>query len=437
MDTVVLELIVIAVLIVINGFFSCSEFAIISIRKSRIARLVEEGDERAKLVDSFQKDPHRLLAVIQIGVTVVGSLASAVGGIIAVEHVKPLLRGSSVELVRNAAEPLAVTLVVAIVSYLSLIIGELVPKTIGLHYADSVALAVARPIRLLAKFGSIAVTVLTWSSKTVLRLLHITGEAQPFITREEVQHMVAEGHETGVFSATEQEYIKNIFDFTHTTVREVMVPRTRMVALNLELPVAELVETVLDNLYSRYPVYRNDIEDIVGFVHGKDLLGRMVRDGHFNISAIIRPPHYVPEGKKVNELLKEMQRLKIHMALVVDEYGGISGLVTTEDLLEELVGEIEDEHDAEEPSRLQVLPDGSILVDALISIYDLEGPLDITLSHDLPYDTVAGLVLDTLGRFPKKGEKVEWQGYVITCEEVTLTGIVRVRIDRKEQEDTT
>jgi putative hemolysin len=129
-----------------------------------------------------------------------------------------------------------------------------------------------------------------------------------------------------------------------------------------------------------------------------------------------------------------MQRMKIHMALVVDEYGGISGLVTTEDLLEELVGEIEDEHDAEEPSRLLVLPDGSILADALISIYDLETPLDITLSHDLPYDTVAGMVLDTLGRFPKKGEKVEWQGYVITCEEVTRTSIVRVKIDRKEQE---
>jgi len=201
-----------------------------------------------------------------------------------------------------------------------------------------------------------------------------------------------------------------------------------MVALNLELPVTELVETVLDNLYSRYPVYRGDIEDIAGFVHGKDLLGRMVRDGHFNISAIIRPPHYVPEGKKVNELLKEMQRLKIHMALVVDEYGGISGLVTTEDLLEELVGEIEDEHDAEEPSRLQVLPDGSILADALISVYDLEGPLGITPEHDLPYDTVAGLILDTLGRFPREGEKIQWKGYVIICDEVTLTAIVRVRI---------
>ena len=436
MDTVALELILIAVLIVLHGFFSCAEFAIISIRKSRVAHLFAAGDERAGIVEQLQKDPNRLLATVQIGITIVGSTASALGGIIAVEHLKPILAASPYPLLSRSAEPVAVTVMVAIVSYLLLILGELVPKSLGLQYADTLALRVARPIALFARFAGIVVSLLTVSSRAVFSLLRVKGENRTFITREEVQHMVAEGHETGVFSATEQEYIKNIFDFTHTSVREVMVPRTRMAALNLDLPLAELVRTVTDNMYSRYPVYRGDIEEITGFIHGKDLLGRMVTDPGFDISAIIRPPHFVPEGKKVNELLKEMQRMKIHMALVVDEYGGISGLVTTEDLLEELVGEIEDEHDAEEPSRLITLPDGSIHADALISIYDLERPLDITLDHDLPYDTVAGLILDTLGRFPKKGEKVDWQGYVITCEEVTRTGIVRVRIDRKKQGNT-
>ena len=432
MDTVALELILIAVLITIHGFFSLSEFAIISIRKSRVARLVAENDERARIVEHLQRDPNRLLATVQIGITIVGSTASAVGGILAVEHLKPLLVASPYPLLSRSAEPVAVTVMVACVSYLLLILGELVPKSLGLQYADTLALRVARPIALFARCTSIVVSFLTVSSRAVFSLLRIKGERTTFITREEIQHMVAEGHETGVFSATEQEYIKNIFDFTHTNVREVMVPRTRMVALNLEFPQSELVRTVLENMYSRYPVYRGDIEEIAGFIHGKDLLGRMVTDPDFDIATIIRPPHYVPEGKKVNELLKEMQRMKIHMALVVDEYGGISGLVTTEDLLEELVGEIEDEHDAEEPSRLVTLPDGSILADALISIYDLEGPLELTLNHDLPYDTVAGLILDTLGRFPKKGEEVSWQGYVITCEEVTRTGIVRVRIHRTD-----
>lgn len=436
MDTVTLELLLIFVLIIINGFFSCSEFAIISIRKSRVAQLVEEGDQRAKTVEELQQDPHRLLAIVQIGVTVVGSTASAVGGIIAVEHLRPALRLSPVALISNAAEPIAVTIVVALVSYFSLILGELVPKTIGLQYADTMALRVAGPIRFLERLCGVVVSFLTISSKTVLRLFRIKGEERAFITREEVQLIVAEGHESGVFSASEHEYIKNIFDFTHTAVREVMVPRTRIAALDIDWQREEMLRFILENQYSRYPVFSESIEKIVGFIHGKDFLGRMVNDPDFAIEAIIRPPFYVPEGKKVNELLKEMQRKRIHMALVVDEYGGISGLATTEDLLEELVGEIEDEHDVGEPRRVQKLADGSLIVDALISLNDLEDLLEIKLGEDLQYDTLAGLILDQLGRFPERGESVTWQGFRFICEEVKTTAIVRVRISKLVEEMT-
>lgn len=435
MDTVFLELFVIAILIVLNGFFACSEFAIISIRKSRVAQLVAAGDERAKVVEEQQKDPPRLLAIVQIGMTLVGSTASAVGGIIAVEHLKPIVRELPFELVRNAAEPIAVSIMVLIVSYLILIFGELVPKTIGLQYADTVALRVARVINFLERFGGVVVSLLTFSTKAVLRILGIERQERAFITREEVQHIVAEGHETGVFSAAESEYIRNIFDFTHTYVREVMVPRTRMVALDLELPREEMLRNVLDNMYSRYPVFRGSIENIAGFIHSKDLLGRMVDEPGFDIAAIVRPPYYVPEGKRVNDLLKEMQRKRIHMALVVDEYGGLSGLVTTEDLLEELVGEIEDEHDIGEPRRVQRLPDGSLIVDALLSVADLEDLVGIKLGEDLPYDTLAGLILHQLGRFPEKGEKLEVDGFLLVCEEVKKTAIVSVRIIRKKEKE--
>ena len=433
MDTVFLELAVIAVLIVLNGFFACSEFAIISIRKSKIAQLVSEGDERAKLVEEQQKDPPRLLAIVQIGMTLVGSTASAVGGIIAIEHLRPWLAQLPYEMVRNAAEPISVTVVVMAVSYLILIFGELVPKTIGLQYADTMALRLARPIYLLERIGGIVVSFLTLSSKAVLFIMGIKGKAQAFITREEVQHIVAEGRDSGVFSATEHEYIKNIFDFTHTSVREVMVPRMRIAAIDLELSRREMLDFILENQYSRYPVYRGSIEDIAGFIHGKDFLGRIVTEPDFDINSIVRPPFYVPEGKKVNDLLKEMQRKRIHMALVVDEYGGISGLATTEDLLEELVGEIEDEHDIGEPRTVQKLADGSMIVDALISIYDLAELLDIELEEDLPYDTLAGLILNQLGRFPEKGEKLEMGDFVLVCEEVKKTSIVKVRIIRQEQ----
>ena len=352
MDSVLLEVLIICLMIVLNGFFSCSEFAIVSVRKSRIARLVAEGDERARIIEDLQKDPHRLLALVQIGVTVTGATASTIGGIIAVDKLRPWLQRLDIPFLHHAAEPVAITSMVIIISYVLLILGELAPKTIGLQYADVIALRVARPINTLSRIGSIVVGFLTVSSKAVLRLLRISGVREGFITREEVQHIVAEGHESGVFSEAENEYIRNVFEFTHTCVREVMVPRTRIVGLDLDASRDEVVGVVLENMYSRYPVYRGTIEDVAGVVHSKDLLGRLVAGEPFDLAAIMRPPSFVPEGKKVNDLLKEMQRSRNQMALVVDEYGGLNGLVTTEDLIEELVGEIRDEHDAGEIAEI-------------------------------------------------------------------------------------
>jgi putative hemolysin len=207
-----------------------------------------------------------------------------------------------------------------------------------------------------------------------------------------------------------------------------MVPRTRIVGLDLESQRDEMLKTVLENKYSRYPVYRGSIENICGFIHGKDFLGRMVSDPGFDMETIIRSPFFVPESKKVNDLLKEMQRKRTHMAMVVDEYGGFGGLVTTEDLLEELVGEIEDEHDVGEPRRVQRLADGSMVVDAQMSLSDLEGFLDIKKEEDLHYDSLAGLILDRLGRVPEQGERLEVDGFVLVCEDVTKTAILKVRI---------
>ncbi len=428
MDTIVLEVLVICLMIIMNGFFACSEFAIISVRKSRIAQLVAEGDERAAIIGELQQDPHRLLALIQVGATLTTATASTIGGVIAVDHLRPWLQRLDNDFLRHAAEPVAATTMVVFISYLLLILGELVPKAIGLQYADSLALRIARPINALSRIGALAVGILTVSSKAVMRLLRIKGDREAFITREEVQHIVAEGHESGVFSESEQEYIRNVFEFTHTCVREVMVPRTRIVGLDLAAPRDAVIDTVLDNMYSRYPVYRGTIEDIAGVVHGKDLLGRLVAGQNLDLAAIMLPPVFVPEGKKVNDLLKEMQRSRNQMALVVDEYGGLSGLVTTEDLIEELVGEIRDEHDIAEAVAVERLPDGTLLVDGLLSVFDMAEVIDAKLEDDLPYDTVAGLILHELGRFPARGESILWHGYRFVCDEVTHTAILRVRI---------
>ena len=431
LDTMVAEFLVIIFLVFLNGFFACAELAIVSVRKSRIAQLVAEGDLRAGIIESLQKDPHRLLAIVQVGVTVVGSTASAVGGVVAVDYIEPILQSSSIEFLRNGAEPIAISLMVIILSYLLLILGELVPKAIGLQFAEPVALHFAKPLEFSAKVGGIFVRFLSLSTVAVLRLLGIKGRNEGFITREEIQHIVSEGHEAGAFTAAESEYIKNIFDFTHTTVREVMVPRTRMAAIDMEQSKDVIFRSILDSQYSRYPVCRGgDIEQIEGFIHAKDFLGQMVKSPSFDIQSIVRPAFYVPEGKKVNDLLKEMQRKRVHLALVIDEYGGLSGMVTTEDLLEELVGEIEDEHDEGEPLRIQQTGDGSYVVDALLSISDLEDLLDVSFGEDLQFDTVAGIILQSLGRFPEKGEEVEWEGYNFGCVEVAKNSIVRISVKK-------
>lgn len=428
MDSILTELLIILFLIAVNGFFSMSEFAIISCRKSLIAQLVSDGSERAAIIEKYQQDPHQLLAVVQIGVTVAGSAASTVGGIVAIRQLRPLIAQAPWSFVSSAAEPLSAFLVIIIISFVTLIIGELVPKAIGLQFSGKIALNTAKPIRFIAAILAPLITILTFSSKSILALMRIKDQINAFITREEVQHMILEGHESGVFSETEHEYIRNVFEFTHTCVREVMVPRTRMVGLEVSIKREELLKVIQENQYSRYPVYRDSIEEIIGVVHDKDLIGPLVHNEEINLETLLRPPVFVPEAKRINDLLKEMQLSRNHMALVVDEYGGISGLVTTEDLLEELVGEIEDEHDTGESVKIMKQPDGSWLVDGLVPVFDLQEPLNIKLEDDPNYDTLAGLILNELGRLPKQGETLHWMGYRLVCKQVTRTAVLQVRI---------
>ncbi len=435
MDSLWFEIVVIGLLILANGFFAGAELAIVSVRRSRIAHLAAGGDRRARLVEQLQADPHRFLATVQIGVTLVGTMASAVGGATAIEFLKPLLQQSSLPVVREGAEPLALFVVVSLIAYGSLVIGELVPKAVALQHAERVALQVALPISWLARVGGVAVATLTRSSQAVLAILGIrrTG-ANAFITREEIEHVVAEGRESGEVTPGEQNLIRNIFDFTQTQVREVMIPRTRVVAIDLAAPQEEILGIVLENRFSRYPAYRGERENLVGFINAKDILGTAVTDPERSFNHLVQPPVFVPEAKKIDVLLQEMQHRRLRMVLVVDEFGSVSGIVTTEDLLEELVGEIEDEHDVGRPRRIKRLEGGACLVDALLSLNDLENLLGIDIADDLPCDTLAGLILHLLGRFPSVGEQLAWQEYLLTCVEVTPTAIVRVKIEKRDGE---
>ena len=334
-----------------------------------------------------------------------GTAASTVGGIIAIQHLQPVIATLPWPVLRQTAEPLAALVVVALVSYLSLIIGELVPKAIGLQYADRIALRLARPMQITARLTAPVVAVLTCFNQNRPGLLGSSKVSRMPLSPAK-RCSISWPRDTKAVSSARLN--------TNISATSLNLPTPASVKSwchapgwwrwSWRSPRAEILQVLLETQYSRYPVYRDSIEDIIGVVHTKDLLGKLVRGEPVPLAEVLRPPVFVPEGKKVNDLLKEMQRTRNHMALVVDEYGGLAGLVTTEDLLEELVGEIEDEHDAGEPELLQQLDDGSWLADGMLPVFDLKELLAIKLEDDLPYDTLAGLILHELGHLPDQGE---------------------------------
>ena len=416
-------------LVAANGFFVASEFSLVAVRRSRIVALAETGNPRAKLLLELLDHLNAYISATQLGIT----MASLALGWIGEPALARLLEAPLHGLVSDALRhTISFITAFTIITFLHIVLGELAPKTLALERAERVALAIAWPMRLFHRIFRWPIRLLDWAGSSTVRLLGLrhTGEISSVYTVDELRQIIDVSHKSGTLEPDEQRLLHRVFEFTDAEVREVMMPRTRVVGLELSSSRDEVVAIVLENMYSRYPVYRKSIEEIVGVVHGKDLLGRLVAGEAFDLASIMLPPVFVPEGKKVSSLLKEMQRSRNQMAFVVDEYGGLSGLVTTEDLIEELVGEIRDEHDAGEAVHFQRLPDGSQMVDGLLSIFELADAIKVKMVEDVPYETVAGLILHELGRFPLRGESVIWHDCRLICEEVTPTSILKVRIVR-------
>jgi len=416
-------------LVAANGFFVASEFSLVAVRRSRIVALAETGNRRARLLLNLLDNLNAYISATQLGIT----MASLALGWIGEPAVARLLQAPLRDLVSDSLRhTISFVAAFTIITFLHIVLGELAPKTLALERAERVALAIAWPMRIFHNFFRWPILLLDWAGSSTVRMfgLRKTGDFSSVYTVDELRQIIDVSHKSGTLEPDEQRLLHRVFEFTDAEVREVMMPRTRVVGLELSFPRDEVVKIVLENMYSRYPVYRKSIEEIVGVVHGKDLLGRLVAGDEFDLASIMLPPVFVPEGKKVSSLLKEMQRSRNQMAFVVDEYGGLSGLVTTEDLIEELVGEIRDEHDAGEAVHFQRMADGSQLVDGLLSIFELADATGVKMVDDVPYETVAGLILHELGRFPLRGESVIWHDYRLICEEVTPTSILKVHIVR-------
>jgi putative hemolysin len=320
--------------------------------------------------------------------------------------------------------------VVLIISYFSLIFGELVPKILALKNPERIALFVVRPLEWFSRVASWGIRPLALSSRIVLRLFGKAAQGEKvFISAEEINLLMKEGQEKGVFNKTEQELIRSVFEFTDMSVKEVMVPRPKMCAIQIDTPIPEVLRYIDENKFSRYPVYRKGLNDLVGILHQKNLVSLVAGGKSFPLQDLLHPIYYVPEAMKVSVLLKEMQRRRIHMAIVVNEYGSVEGLVTLEDLIEEIVGEIQDEYDTEE-KPVERLKDGSILVDASMPVKDLVSEYGLQIPPSSDYETLGGFITYQIQGLPRGGEVFYHGDYKFTVVDLGDRRVSKVKVER-------
>jgi putative hemolysin len=425
------ELLAIAIVLLLlgNGFFSGSEIAILAARRSRIDTLVAEGRRSARRVKRLQDDPDTLLATAQIGVTLMGTLAGMLGGYLAGRHLEPWLAGLPVAKWLSPAL-LATILVGAGIVYVELVLGELLPKALALRFREPVALVVAWPISLLAQASRGAIRVLTTSTHAILGLLRVKdAEVRSFVSEEEIKHLVQEGRDQGVLDQNKVELIHSVFEFSETPVRSVMVPRPKIFALDAATRPGEVERLIVESGFSRIPAYEGSVDNILGLVYAKDALRLLERRQPVVLRQILHPAHFVPESKKVGLLLRDLQKRRTHMAIVIDEHGSVTGLVTLEDLLEEIVGEIQDEYDWEE-RPVERLKDGSLVVEGTVSAADLRDNYKVPIPESTEFETVAGFMLDRLGSVPKGGEVVQAGSYRLIVVDVEKNRISKVKIEK-------
>jgi len=405
------EVLIVLLLLVANGVFAMSEIAVVSARKSRLQQRAEDGDHAARRALHLAEHPERFLATVQVGITLVGTLAGAFGGAAIAEPLAAYLEGYPA--VAEYAEPLSLGLVVLGITYLSLIVGELVPKQIGLNHPERIAGLVAGPMDVVSRVGRPLVWVLTASTRLVLRLLRIRKPEEPPVTEAEIAVLLEQGTQAGVFEEEEQELVERVFWLGDQRVVSLMTPRHRLIWLDVNASVEEHRRAMAEHRYSRYLVCEGELDHVLGIVEVKDLWaaelsGRRVDD----LRGLLRQPLFIPESTRALHVLEQFRETGIHVALVVNEYGGTEGIVTLNDVLEEISGEMGRGH-APPPPPVVRREDGSLLVDGSISMEEFRELLDLgDRRHELrEYRTLGGWVFTTLGHVPRPGEHFDANGY--------------------------
>ena len=436
MSETLTELAAIALLVALNGIFVAAEIALVSIRRSRVEQLVDEGARGARRVRHLVDDPGRFLAVIQLVITFVGFLASAFAAVSLVAGLQRFFEGYGMG--KDAAGALALVVVTVVLSLFTIVFGELVPKTLALAHPERFALTLARPVDFLGWLLGPIVALLTGITRSITRLFGADVNQEAVITAEELRLIVERGGEQGVLEAEEEQMIQAVIELGDRRLHEVMVPRVEMVGLSADATLDEALDAIVAEGHSRIPVYEDSVDEIVGILYAKDLLPFLKHGAAERpvVRSLLRPPVFVPESMSIDDLLHELQRRKVHIAIVLDEYGGTAGLVTIEDLLEEIVGEIQDEYDTEEPATVR-LSDTEARIDGLVSIEELAEFFDIELDLEDQdeYDTVGGLIFHRLGDVPKPGDRVNIDGLSLTVESTDGRRVSKVLAVREPRGD--
>jgi CBS domain containing-hemolysin-like protein len=427
-----LEVLIVFFFILTNAFFVVAEYALVTVRKTRLEELVQQGRKAAYWAKRAVHDPVRMIATVQLGVTLSG-LALGWIGEPALADLFEQVFGSLFPLMQpRLATSLASGLAFGLITFLLVVFGELVPKAVALRFAEQAALALAAPLVYLQKVFQPFVWLLNGSANFLLTLLGMRSAEQQesALSVEELRMMVAASTEQGVFQEEQGEMLDAIFDLGEQLVRQVMIPRTEMVAVEAETTLPQIIQLTSESGYTKFPVYDDSLDQIIGIVHLKDLLPAMLSSGHQNLTArsLAREALFVPETLTVRDLLKRFRTARQHIAIVMDEYGGTGGLVTLEDLLEEIVGEVSDPFDRTVPAFL-VQPDGSIVIDGMTLIEEVNERLGLDLS-DPHYDTIAGFVLGKLGRIPQVNDTVETNGVRIRVDAMDGLRIARLVLER-------
>ena len=417
--TLFLELLGVAALILLNAFFVAGEYALVTARRTRIQELADQGSRRARAVQRIVADPPRFIAAMQLGVTLASLGIGALGEQALAHAFDPFL-----------ATVLAVVLAFLIITYLHVVIGELVPKAVALRYSDRVALGVSSPVRGFFVIAAPLIWFLQRSTELILRALGLEspGDEREALSEAELRMLLGRATEYGEIEREEQEMLYKVFDFADKEVADVMVPRPEVVALSIDLPTEESLAAVIESPYTRYPVYRETLDDIVGILHVRDLFSALNDQGFANVKIedLLRPAYVVPETKDLAALLADFRRTNFHMAVVVDEYGTMAGLVTLEDLLEEIVGEIEDEFDLPDESVEQV-DEKTVRIDGTFPIDDFNEKFGLELPAE-DYHTVAGFVFGLLGRAAAEGDEVEYDGLRFRVLEIEGSRIEKLEV---------